>query len=120
VASAILRFELQVLQILGHMPSLACCVECGRPVELAGRVPFGQIAGGVLCPACRPGKTQVVSVSAAVLKTMERFADSESGAARTPIDRPIAGELRGLMNGYIAHLLGHRPKMHAYLRILAD
>jgi hypothetical protein len=26
------------------------------------------------------------------------------------------GEVRGLLNGYIAHLLGHRPAMHAYLK----
>jgi hypothetical protein len=62
----------------------------------------------------------VVSVSAAVLETVMRFADLETGAAGAAIDRQIAGELRGLMNGYIAHLLGHRPRMHAYLRILAD
>ena len=120
VASLVLRFELVALTVLGHLPSLKTCVECGAAVEIAGRVPFGQLAGGVLCKECRPGKTHVISVSAAVIQTMAEFADrsNEDWRNRT-IDARISGELRGVMNHYIAHLLGRRPRMHEYLKILS-
>jgi DNA repair protein RecO (recombination protein O) len=119
VSRRILRFELVALQILGHLPLLEACVECGRPVELAGRVAFGQLDGGVLCAACRGGKPQVVSVSAAALRIMGQLADPHRQAWRH-LDIPprTYGELRGLLNHYFVHLLGKRPRMHQYLATL--
>jgi DNA repair protein RecO (recombination protein O) len=115
---AVLRFELAALTILGHLPSLDACVECGKPVDRAGRIPFGLLAGGVLCRDCRPGKPQVVSLSPAGLEILAQYADFASDAWRSRnFDRGPLGEVRGLLNNYIAHLLGHRPAMHAYLRI---
>jgi hypothetical protein len=33
------------------------------------------------------------------------------------VNPKIRGELRGLLGNYIAHLLGHRPRMHEYLQV---
>jgi DNA repair protein RecO (recombination protein O) len=121
IATVILRFELLTLTALGHMPSLSRCVECGQPIQPAGRVAFGLVVGGVLCRHCRPGKTQVVSVSEPSLDLLSRLAEPANSSWRgAEIDRRLLGELRGLMNGYVAHLLGHRPQMHRYLRLLAE
>jgi DNA repair protein RecO (recombination protein O) len=121
IVAVILRFELMTLAALGHMPSLMACVECGQPVERSGRVAFGLLSGGVLCRNCRPGKTQVVAVSAPALTVLDQLAEPSNDAFQnTEIDRRLMGELRGLMNGYVAHLLGHRPQMHRYLRLLAE
>ncbi len=121
VGPTVLRFELTALRLLGHLPSLARCVECGRNVPATGRVAFGQLSGGVLCRGCRPGKKQVVSVSAGVIKVLQRFADTQSDAwRRTRLDPLLAGELRGVLNHYISNLLGHRPRMHEYLGSLAQ
>ena len=83
VPRRIVRFELGALRLLGHMPALETCAECGAPVATTGRVAFGQIQGGVLCPKCRAGKRQVIAVSAGVLRTMAQLADLQSpiGAA---------------------------------------
>ena len=115
-ALALLRFELTALQLLGHMPSLHACAECGKPVERQGRVAFGLLAGGVLCKHCRPGKTQVVSLSEQAVEILLLFADLSSDAWQQAADRRVLGELRGLLNNYISHLLGRRPAMHAYLK----
>ena len=48
VPRRIVRFELGALRLLGHMPALENCAECGTPVDTTGRVAFGQIHGGVL------------------------------------------------------------------------
>jgi DNA repair protein RecO (recombination protein O) len=113
-----MRFELGALRLLGHLPSLEKCVECGNAVEPAGRVAFGQLDGGVLCANCRVGKKQVVMVSAGALRTMAQLADL-GGAAwrRTKVDRRSLGELRGLLNHYFTQLLGRKPKMHEYLGV---
>jgi DNA repair protein RecO (recombination protein O) len=114
VAAAVLRWELAALRVLGHLPSLDACVECGRPVAAAGRVAFGMLAGGALCSNCRVGKRRVVSVSAPVMQTLIRFA-SESARASDPIDPGIGGELRAVMQQYLSHLVGHRLRMHPML-----
>jgi DNA repair protein RecO (recombination protein O) len=112
----VLRFELAALAVLGHLPSLDRCVECGETVQAEGRVAFGLLAGGVLCPRCRTGKRQVVSISSAALRAMSGLSEVQGEAwKRLEIDSKTRGELRGLMSNYIAHLLGHRPRMHEHL-----
>jgi DNA repair protein RecO (recombination protein O) len=111
------RFELGALRYLGHAPALQQCAECGTPIELKGRIAFGGIHGGTLCPECRRGKSQIVAVSAGTLRTMAQLADLESQAwRRMEIDARTLGELRGVLNHYISHLAGHKPKMYEYLR----
>jgi DNA repair protein RecO (recombination protein O) len=110
------RFELGALRFLGHQPSLDQCAECGDAVEPAGRVAFGAVSGGVLCPKCRGGKMHVVSVSAGALRTLAQLADWESQAwRRMEIDSRTLGEMRGVLNHYLVHLLGRKPRMHEYM-----
>lgn len=115
VAPWLLRFELGALRLVGHVPLLDSCVECGRAVGHEGRVALGTVDGGVFCPRCRGGKRQVVSASpeavAAMLRLVERPLDEEPGQ----IDARVAGELRGLLNRYVANLVGHPLRMHRYL-----
>jgi DNA repair protein RecO (recombination protein O) len=156
VAAALLALELSALRLLGHLPSLRECVGCGAAVANEGRIPFGLVAGGVLCPKCRSGQRSVVSISAAALEAMRQLSEPRGGHTRllsrvaprpeteidseprgssprpeTPevggqraevreqrseeVDPKILGELRGLMNNYLAHHLGHKLRMHAYL-----
>ncbi len=119
VPRRVVRFELGVLRLLGHMPSLDTCVECAAPVKPAGRVAFGLLDGGVLCGKCRAGKKQVVSVSAGALRTMGPLADLNNPSwPRIEIDARTLGEIRGVLNHYIANLLGRKPRLHRYLGTL--
>jgi DNA repair protein RecO (recombination protein O) len=125
VSTLVARFELAALAILGHLPSLETCVECGASIPLtaaatqrAQRVAFGLVAGGVLCAKCRGGKRQVVSIGGETLRTMATLADLQGDAWKhLEINPKTRGELRGLVGNYIAHLLGHRPRMHEYLPV---
>ena len=119
VPPLVVRFELTALRLLGHLPSLENCVECGRPVEPRGRIAFGLLAGGVLCEACKAGQRQVVAVSAGVLQAMSALADAASDRWRQlTLDKRTHGELRAVLNRYLSHLLGHKPRMHEYLTTL--
>lgn len=114
-ASAVLWLELTALNQVGHLPTLDACAACSRPVEIVGRVPFGLIAGGLLCPACRSGQRQVVSVRAEVIETLQQFVDPEIRWREQVIPVDQRGELRGLLNNYLNHLLGHRLRLQSYL-----
>jgi DNA repair protein RecO (recombination protein O) len=117
VAKRLARFELLGLRLLGHLPSLDCCAECGVPATLGRQVAFG--LGGVLCGQCREGKKHVTVVDAGVIKTMQQFANPQGYSwQRLETDRRLMAQLRGVLNNYITHLLGKRPKLHRYLASL--
>ncbi len=113
----VLRFEMAALRLLGHLPALGACASCGKPIDKStARVPFGVQAGGVLCPRCRPGQRQVVSVTVRSLNTLELFADSNpDGWHQVALDRATQGELRGVVNRFLSHLLGRPPRLHQFL-----
>ncbi len=120
VATRVLRFEMVALRLLGHLPSLETCVDCGADVPMTGRVAFGELDGGVLCPQCRAGKRQLVSVSAGVLRAMKQLADPAGPTwRRLQLDGRSRGELRRLLNGYLCNLMGRKPRMHDYLSMLS-
>jgi len=119
VPRRVVRFELDALRLLGHAPSLDTCVACGAPVEPKGRVAFGHLDGGVLCGNCRTGRRHVAAVSAGTLRTMEQLADPHgTNWSRMEINQRTLGELRGVLNQYLVHLLGKKPRMHKYLGML--
>jgi len=121
VANRVLRFELVALRVLGHLPSLDACVDCGVGVPAIGRVAFGSLEGGVLCPKCAGGKREVVSASAGVLRAMKQLADPVGQTwRRLRIDTRSRGELRRLLNHYLVDLLGRKPRMHQYLSMLSS
>lgn len=109
----IFRFELATLDLLGHLPSFDRCVGCDDPIVVGGRVPFGLLAGGVLCDRCRSGKRQVISVSSETIAAMRRL--SEGGESEEEKTRAPLGEARGLLNRYLSHLVGRPLRMHRYL-----
>lgn len=120
VARLILRFELTALRVLGHLPSLAQCANCGEPVQEAPRMTFGLLDGGVLCGNCRVGKRQVISVSHGVIEAMRIYAEENNESWQTT--DPAGGlrsELRAVLNQYLNHLVGHKLKLHDFLGTLS-
>jgi DNA repair protein RecO (recombination protein O) len=115
VAPVLLRFELTALRVLGHLPALETCAECGTAVKPIGRVPFSQLAGGVLCQSCRVGQRHIISISAGALAALAQFSKSPSASHAADLEPRAYGELRAVLNHYWSHLLGHPVRMHRYL-----
>jgi DNA repair protein RecO (recombination protein O) len=118
VPAILVRFELTLLRLVGHMPELEACIECGGPVASSGRVAFGHFAGGVLCEKCKAGKRQVASVTVEAVAALRLAAADEGEWSASTIERAQLGEVRGILNHYLANLLGKRPRMYAYLGTL--
>ncbi len=115
VQPTIVRFELTTLRLLGHLPSLDRCTGCGVTIEVAGRVAFGHLAGGLLCSRCRQGQRQVVSLSAETVQALIDLSWRDgSGDDRRAVQFSY-GEVRGLLNRYLTNLLGRPLRMHRYL-----
>ncbi|MDG2207510.1 MAG: DNA repair protein RecO [Pirellulales bacterium] len=119
ISPLILHFELSALRLLGHLPNLDQCVECGKTISTDDRVSFGQSSGGVLCQACRPGKRHVAQIHGDSLRTLQRYARGSCENLQSVSD-PISGEVRGIINHTISHLLSREPKMQKHLSFLVD
>ncbi len=111
----VLHFEITLLRLLGYVPQFEACVECGvEQVVRDGRVAIGLLAGGVLCPRCRPGKRQVVSLSATAWQTLRDWAQLGSLPRSIP-ERKVGNEIRAVISHYLQNLLGSKPRLHEYL-----
>ncbi len=139
----LLRFEVGLLKILGHMPMLTQCVDCGRERTTNNRVSFGLTAGGIICQSCRTSQTNVVGVSAAGIGLLIDLSEISRDETRTDGNVESAGlltvnegreryasfpstesiesatEIRKLINHYLTHLLGFEPRLHRFLKQLA-
>jgi DNA repair protein RecO (recombination protein O) len=116
----VLHFELVALAEIGYLPTLDQCVVCGKAVGEARRVFFGISAGGVLCPACRPGQPRVISLSGGALQILAKLASPDGQAWQRLQPNPrLMGEVRCIVTGCLSHLLGHPPRMLALLANLS-
>ena len=142
VKHALIHFEIRLLDLLGHLPMLTHCVDCGRAKTTISKVHFGLNRGGIICKNCRPGKTNIVSLSPEGLglmlkmtKKKLRLADNGVGVSVDSVDEPekekkedlidVANqpgypEVRLLISKYITHLIGHPPRLHQYLGNLSN
>jgi DNA repair protein RecO (recombination protein O) len=111
----VLRFELRLLSLIGHAPSLQQCTICGAPIGAAAPFWFGIASGGLICSACRPGKTQVVQLSKQAVDVLRVFARADERWRSSDPWPQARGSIRGLMGQLIAYRLGYRPKLSAFL-----
>ena len=115
---ALIEFEIRMLDLLGHLPMLTQCVSCGRTRKTMNRVHFGLNEGGVICPDCRPGKQNIISLSSEGLELLLKLTDQKTKKAE-PVDissnHPAYAEVRRLVSKYILHLIGYPPRLQKYL-----
>ena len=135
VMRSLIRFEGLFLRVLGHRPSLRTCVECGKTIDPEAadrhhrRIAFGLLEGGVICSRCvgqlrQTGQGgQKLYLSPAALRGYEQLTDPRDRSEfwkEFPLDSNILGEIRGLNNQYISHLLGRRPRLYDYLKFISE
>jgi DNA repair protein RecO (recombination protein O) len=116
VRAVVLRFEMQLLRLVGHAPSWRQCVECGLQVESVGWITYGAVAGGVLCPACSTGGRQLIRIPARLREEMEKFASehwSEINLHEFSDDSRAA--VRAIMTKTISSLLDQKLRLPNYL-----
>ncbi|RKY23396.1 MAG: DNA repair protein RecO [Planctomycetota bacterium] len=129
VAPHVFIFEMGLLRLLGHEPSMAACVECGSPRKRAGAVAFSALKGGYLCKDCRrtdPNAITIRGSAAALMQALGKSAQSSrraDGAAparadRLNIDRDSARDLRRALNHFFTFLRERPSKTLKYMQAL--
>ncbi|MDA8744983.1 DNA repair protein RecO [Rubripirellula amarantea] len=130
---ALLRFDLEILRMLGHSPGTDRCTDCGREVDKSGRITFSLSAGGIVCGNCRLKQHQTVSVRADVIEMMSKlhtaemkgdgainFSDESGFSVESQFISaliPLYGELRSVLNRYIQTVVGKVPRMQSFVPV---
>lgn len=102
--TSLLKFELDVLQYTGFMPSFTPCALCAQPT--GDRPRFDAEQGGVVCFSCSARVPAGIPVRPEVVDALARL----QGGARTPLPAELRARGRELLNLFIAHHLGRKLK----------
>lgn len=114
----IVRYELAVLQEIGHMPALDACIACDAPLSGPGPFAFWVSQGGLICPTCQKQEYQRQPIHPGTLAVLRRIASGgEAAAGRLVISLEQLKEMRQITTASISHILGRRPKLYRYLQI---
>jgi DNA repair protein RecO (recombination protein O) len=115
----ILRFELQILRMVGHLPSWRVCVQCGTDVPIEETAVIGVLAGGVLCENCIANARYRVQLSGAVRQTLEQFSiDDWRSIPMSVYPVKNRGPIRSIVKQYLQVLLDRKLSLHPYLEEL--
>jgi DNA repair protein RecO (recombination protein O) len=107
------RFEMVLLQELGHSPALEVCALCAGPITEPPRA-FSAAAGGALCPPCQPKQRDRAPLSRDAWLLLR--AQSASGDAwQHPWSPAARAEVRQLLGHYVTYWMGRRPRLLPYL-----
>lgn len=120
VAAIVLRFEMQLLRLTGHLPSWRDCAHCGRDAPAdKGFSSFSMLGGGVLCSNCVAGAQQIVRLPTAVLEILEQHSQVNWRSTNlTAYGCTQPAVLRGVVQRYFTVLLDRKLQMHSYLEEL--
>ncbi|MEZ6126403.1 MAG: DNA repair protein RecO [Planctomycetaceae bacterium] len=115
-ATVVLLFEVRLLVVTGHFPSLAECIACGEEARISGRFAHWVSQGGLLCEHCRRQEYAGKSVSAASVNILRSVANSESMlASRLKLSKEQIAECHRLTVSIITSVLGKVPGTLRYL-----
>jgi DNA repair protein RecO (recombination protein O) len=107
-------FEMAWLRELGYAPKLEACVGCGRS-GVGERLAFSATAGGTLCPRCAASHRDRRPLTEAARQRLLALQPGP-GAVGELWETTLRQEVRQLLNQYVCHVLGRRPRLMGYLR----
>lgn len=117
--AVVLRLELQMLRMVGHLPSWNVCAQCGEAVPSDEGATFGLLASGVLCERCRSGSRFMVHLPLVVRQTLEQFSAPEwQNISLTSYPSTHRAAVRGVVKQYLTVLLDRKLNLHSYLEEL--
>ncbi len=119
VRAVVLRFELQLLRLTGHRPSLSRCVHCGSQIASSKWLIYGPVVGGVMCPGCSAGNRLLMRIPNSVIKVLQQFIQNDwRSIPLNDYTRDGRAVIRAMMVKTFTGLLDQRLKLHPYLEEL--
>jgi len=117
--AVVLRLELQLLRLSGHLPSLNNCVHCGTGIACDRWIIYSPVSGGVLCPRCSTGGKLLMRIPPAVCEFLQRYAVVDwNSIPMESFPQENRAAIRAMMTKTISSLLDQRLKLQPYIEEL--
>lgn len=119
VRAIVLRLELQLLRLSGHLPSFRSCVHCGVGIVPDRWIIYSPTSGGVVCRDCSTTGRFLMRVPQSVCDYMESF--SVVDWRTIPLSGYIVehrAAIRAMITKTIVGTIDQRLKLHPYLEEL--
>ena len=110
----LLRFELELLREIGHLPDFEACSLCHEPIEFGQGARFWVSQGGLICPQCGRPEYQHTEVHGGTIAVLQRLAADEHWR-RLSVSAQQFKELRRIVTAAICYVLERKPRMLKYL-----
>ncbi|MTI81465.1 MAG: DNA repair protein RecO [Firmicutes bacterium] len=110
-------FELKMLGLLGYLPELGNCVNCGG--EVKGKLTFSANSGGVLCGNCTGVDSKVLRINGQTLNLLRQLLVTKPGGLpKLNIERSYFNELKAVMKALTRYHLERKAKSLEFLEAL--
>ncbi|MFC1549214.1 DNA repair protein RecO [Candidatus Omnitrophota bacterium] len=107
-------FEMKLLGALGLSPQLEECVACGA--EVSGRVDFSVKNGGLLCPKCASGESNILKVSPGTLKFLRKVRETDfDRITRVKVSKEVGRETEKMLKWFMLYHVGRPVKSLKFL-----
>lgn len=117
--AVILRYEMQLLRLLGHSPTLDRCAQCGIDIEPDQTIAFAPIVGGIVCRACMSGLRPLMQLPIVARQELLRFSGPHwETISVASISLQGRAAMRGIVDRYLAALLDRRLNLSNFLQEL--
>lgn len=108
-------FEIKLLSLLGLMPNLDECANCGKKAGLNPR--FSLRHGGLICKECLDTDRMAVSILPGTVKFMEHIRSSSfERAAMVKVSAEVGKELERLLRRYLDYHIERRLKTVQFIK----
>lgn len=104
-------FEMRLLKLAGFEPALERCIVCKTPVTNGSSYYFHAHEGGIKCSACAKPQRYEETVSAGAVRALLLGKDMDIDKIKLfTLTDSLARESRGILVGFIHHVLGREVK----------
>ncbi len=115
IDKAVMFFQIKFLKLLGIMPQLESCVNCGK--KLSFDTHFSTRFGGLLCNRCFGADIQSSVISKGAAASMRLLAKTPLlNLSRISISKKLREEISEIFNRFIDYQLGEHLKSARFIK----
>lgn len=108
-------FEIKLLDLLGIMPSLEACVNCGSDTSSASR--FSLRHGGLICKKCFPTDLSALAILQGTAKFMEHIRTAPfDKCAHIKVTAEVGKELERILRRFLDYHIERKLKTVEFLK----
>jgi DNA repair protein RecO (recombination protein O) len=113
-------FETRIMDLLGYMPYLDGCVNCGQPLTGTG-ITFSSRLGGGLCEVCNAQDRDSIACSMGTLNMLKQLSKWDIRRLNVlKMNGNVRREIGEIMSIYIMHRLEKKLKSADFIRTLSS